>query len=83
MPCRCTGPALEVSATAGRTRRIVDAPTRWPSVSSSPWIRWYPVGLGNAMQCPDLQSSCGAWAWMIVGCCCCRSCTGSCAVYLA
>ena len=25
-----------------RTRRIVDAPTRWPSVSSSPWIRWYP-----------------------------------------
>ncbi len=24
------------------TRRIVDAPTRWPSLSSSPWIRWYP-----------------------------------------
>ena len=27
---------------AFRTRRIVDAPTRWPSMSSSPWIRWYP-----------------------------------------
>ena len=25
-----------------RTRRIVDALTRWPSFSSSPWIRWYP-----------------------------------------
>jgi hypothetical protein len=25
-----------------RTRRIVDAPTRWPSLSSSPWIRLYP-----------------------------------------
>jgi hypothetical protein len=25
-----------------RTRRIVEAPTRWPSLSSSPWIRWYP-----------------------------------------
>jgi hypothetical protein len=25
-----------------RTRRIVDAPTRWPGLSSSPWIRWYP-----------------------------------------
>jgi len=41
------------------------------------------VALGNAMQCPDLRPSCGAWAWMIVGCCCYRSCTGSCAVYLA
>jgi hypothetical protein len=25
-----------------RTRRIVDDPTRWPSVSNSPWIGWYP-----------------------------------------
>ena len=25
-----------------RIRRIVDALTRWPSLSSSPWIRWYP-----------------------------------------
>ena len=23
-----------------RTRRIVEALTRWPSLSSSPWIRW-------------------------------------------
>ena len=28
-----------------RTRRIVDALTRWPSLSSSPWIRWYPQPL--------------------------------------
>jgi hypothetical protein len=26
---------------AVRTRRIVEAPARWPSLSSSPWIRWY------------------------------------------
>ena len=25
-----------------RIRRIVDAPTRWPSLSGSPWILWYP-----------------------------------------
>ena len=25
-----------------RIRRIVEAPTRWPSLSSSPWIRMYP-----------------------------------------
>jgi len=25
-----------------RTRRIVEALTRWPSLSSSPWMRWYP-----------------------------------------
>src|SRR3954453_3443259 len=25
-----------------RIRRIIEAPTRWPSVSSSPWIRRYP-----------------------------------------
>ncbi len=25
-----------------RIRRMVDALTRWPSLSSSPWIRWYP-----------------------------------------
>jgi hypothetical protein len=25
-----------------RIRRIVEAPIRWPSLSSSPWIRWYP-----------------------------------------
>ena len=25
-----------------RTRGMVDTPTRWPSLSSSPWIRWYP-----------------------------------------
>jgi hypothetical protein len=25
-----------------RIRRIVEAPARWPSLSSSPWIRWYP-----------------------------------------
>ena len=25
-----------------RIRRIVEAPTRWPSVSSSPWSRRYP-----------------------------------------
>ena len=37
------------------------------------------VGLGNAMRCPDLRSSHVGRSWMIVGCCYCRSCTGSCA----
>ncbi len=30
---------------AFRTRRIVDAPTRWPTLSSSPWILLYPQPL--------------------------------------
>jgi hypothetical protein len=38
MSCRCAGGIFSVL----RTRRIVDAPTRWPSLNSSPWIRWYP-----------------------------------------
>src|SRR5918997_1548027 len=34
-----------------RTRRIVDAPTRWPSLSNSPWMRWYPQrGFSRAMR---------------------------------
>jgi hypothetical protein len=34
-----------------RTRRIVEAPTRWPSLSSSPWILWYPqLGFSLAMR---------------------------------
>ena len=28
-----------------KTRRMVDALTRWPSFSSSPWIGWYPQPL--------------------------------------
>ena len=37
--CRCGAGGI---FSALRTRRIVDAPTRWPSFRSSPWIRWYP-----------------------------------------
>jgi hypothetical protein len=34
-----------------RIRLIVEAPTRWPSVSSSPWILWYPqAGLSVAVR---------------------------------
>ena len=34
-----------------RIRRIVEALTRWPSVSSSPWSRWYPHrGFSRAMR---------------------------------
>jgi hypothetical protein len=44
--CRQVVPVCRFRAggifSAPRTRRIVDAPTRWPSFSSSPWIRWYP-----------------------------------------
>jgi hypothetical protein len=41
-----------------------------------------PVGLGNAMRRLGLYSSCAGRWWMIVGCCCYRSCTGSCVVCL-
>jgi hypothetical protein len=37
VPFRCRG-----IFRALRTRRMVDALARWPSLSSSPWIRWYP-----------------------------------------
>jgi hypothetical protein len=34
-----------------RIRRIVGAPTRWPSLSNSPWILWYPqFGLSVAIR---------------------------------
>jgi hypothetical protein len=42
----------------------------------------HPVGLEYSMQCPDLGCSCAGWSWMIVGCCCCRSCIGWCGVWL-
>jgi hypothetical protein len=41
MSCRYVVLARVVYAGALRTRRIVEALTRWPSLSSSPWIRWY------------------------------------------
>ena len=31
---------------------MVDALTRWPSLSSSPWIRWYPQPLFSVASCP-------------------------------
>jgi hypothetical protein len=34
-----------------RTWRIVDAPTRWPGLSSSPWIRWYPQPWFSVARC--------------------------------
>jgi hypothetical protein len=44
--CRQVVPVCRFGAggilSALRTRRIVEALTRWPSLSSSPWIRWYP-----------------------------------------
>jgi hypothetical protein len=43
--CRCGAGGI---FRALRTRRIVDALTRWPSLSSSPWIRWYPQALFSA-----------------------------------
>ena len=36
---------------AFRTRRIVDAPTRWPSLSSSPWILLYPQPRFSVASC--------------------------------
>ena len=42
--CRCAVAAGGIFS-AFRTRRMVDVPTRWPSFSSSPWIRWYPQPL--------------------------------------
>jgi hypothetical protein len=39
------------SGGAGGIRRIVEAPTRWPSLSSSPWILLYPqLGFSRAIR---------------------------------
>jgi hypothetical protein len=32
--------ALLARSDAAKDVEIVDAPTQWPSLSSSPWIRW-------------------------------------------
>ena len=41
-----------------RMRRIVEAPTRWPSVSSSPWIRLYPQrGFSRAIRTTKAAST--------------------------
>jgi len=41
-----------------RIRRIVVAPTRWPSLSSSPWIRTYPQrGFSRAMRTTKTTSA--------------------------
>ena len=40
-----------VSRRSLRILRIVEAPTRWPSLSSSPWMRWWPqVGFSRAIR---------------------------------
>ena len=41
-----------------RIRRIVEAPTWWPSVSSSPWIRMYPqLGFSRAIRTTNAAST--------------------------
>jgi len=44
--CRQVAPVRRFGAgaifRAVRTRRMVDALTRWPGLNSSPWILWYP-----------------------------------------
>jgi len=40
-----------------RTRRMVDALTRQPSLSSSPWIRWYPQGDANLTEAAGGQQA--------------------------
>jgi hypothetical protein len=55
--CRNCRQVVSVSRTGAggirprcRTRRMVDAPTRWPSFSNSPWILLYPqLGFSLAM----------------------------------
>ena len=42
---------------ASTIRRIVEAPSRWPSLSSSPWILWYPhFGLSVAIRTTSAAS---------------------------
>jgi hypothetical protein len=40
-----------------RTRRIVDVPTRWPTLSSSPWILSYPQPLFSVASLTGRRSS--------------------------
>jgi hypothetical protein len=43
-----------------RTRRMAGALTRWPSLSSSPWIRWYPRPLFPVASRPVQHGGTGA-----------------------
>ena len=63
-----------------RTAQFSEVTSRGVSTWLDKRVATDAVGLGNAMRRPDLYSSCTGRSWMIVGCCCCRSCTGSCAV---
>ena len=44
---------------AFRTRRIVDTLTRWPSLSSSPWIGWYRQPWFPGGEAPDQRGDLG------------------------
>ena len=57
--CRCAVPVPGESQ-ALRTRRMVDALIRWPSLSSSPWIRWYPQPLFFGGEPLDQRGNLGA-----------------------
>jgi len=61
---RGLGPGAGVAVTASVSgppvdpRRIVEAPTRWPSVSSSPWILMYPqLGFSRAIRTTNAAST--------------------------
>jgi hypothetical protein len=63
----------QTAADAAENERINDPLTRTDVKA---------VGLGNSTQRPDLGSSRTAREWIIMGCCCCRSCTSWCVVCL-
>jgi hypothetical protein len=54
VPFRCRGIRRD-----RRTRRMVDALTWWPSLSSSPWIRWLPQARSSAASRPISAVICG------------------------
>jgi hypothetical protein len=45
-----------------RTRRMVEAPARWPGLSSSPWMRWYPQ-LWFSVASRSMSVALGAHRW--------------------
>jgi hypothetical protein len=72
--------ALAIKALARQHQEAIWALNQTASRLRSVLLEFYPVGLGNAMQRADLRSSRAVWPWIIVGCCCFRSCISWCGV---
>jgi hypothetical protein len=73
LPEEGCGVSLATRASAPPTMRRRSPYPHHPRRQGRETLPRGPVWLENSMQRPDLRSSCAVCAWIIVGCCCCRS----------